>query len=120
VLFLDKDRKHGAFVTVTGETKEPLTVRLEACGSITGRLLDQDGQPVAGATVRLEAQDIHDSGPARVKTDAEGRFRFHGIVPGQKHQARLGLTYGQYLYSQFALTPGESRDLGDCQVKPAN
>src|SRR5262249_46493434 len=114
LLFVDKDRKHGAFLTLKGEIKEPLTIRLEPCGSVTGRLLDQDGEPVAEAVVRLDADGPYDSGPAKVKTDKQGRFRFEGIVPGQRHQARFGPPpFGQYLYKPFTLKPGENKDLGD-------
>src|SRR5262249_37670290 len=99
ILFVDKDRKLGAFLTVKGEIKERLTIRLEPCGSVGGRLLDQDGEPVAGAVVRLDVESPYDSGPAKVKTDKQGRFRFEGIVPGQRHQARFGPPpFGQYLY----------------------
>jgi protocatechuate 3,4-dioxygenase beta subunit len=119
LLFHDKDRKHGAFLALKGEQKEPLTVKLEPCGSATGRLLDQDGEPVAGAVVRLDTESHHDSAPAKVKTDKDGRFRFEGIVPGQSHQARFGPPpFGQYLYKPFTLKPGECKDLGDERVKP--
>jgi RNA polymerase sigma factor (sigma-70 family) len=118
LVFVDKDRRHGAFVTLTGEPKEPLTVRLEACGAATGRLLDPDGEPVAETVVRLECREVPDSAPPRVKTDRQGRFRMDGLVPGQKYQARLGLPpFGQYLFKPFTVKPGESKHLGDVQVK---
>ncbi len=118
LVFVDKLRKQAAFVSVSGETKEPLIVRLENCGSAVGRLLDAEGQPVANAIVRLDTDEVSDSAPARVKTDSAGRFRFNGIVPGQKHQARLGLPYaGQYLFKPFTLAAGENKDLGDVIVK---
>jgi hypothetical protein len=119
VLFISKDRKLGAFLALKGEIKEPLTVRLEPCGTVSGRLLDQDGEPVANAVVRLEVTAPYDSGPSKVKTDKEGRFRFEGIVPGQRHQARFGPPpFGQYLYKPFTLKPGENKDLSDVEVKP--
>jgi RNA polymerase sigma factor (sigma-70 family) len=119
LVFLDKGRKHGAFVSITGEVKEPLTVRLQECGSVAGRLLDQDGQPARGAMVRLDPEALLDSAPAKVKTDSEGRFRIDGLVPGQKYQARLGLPpFGQYLFTPFTLETGQSKDLGECQLKP--
>jgi RNA polymerase sigma factor (sigma-70 family) len=118
LLFFDKERKHGAFVTIKGEVREPLTVRLEPCGSAAGRLVDEDGQPAAGVVVRLDTEDIHDTGPETVKTDAAGRFQFAGLVPGQPYQARRGPgPFGQYLFSPFAVKPGQSRELGVCRLK---
>jgi hypothetical protein len=119
LVFHDKENKYGAFVTLKGRTEDPLTVRLEPCGSVVGRLLDQDGQPAAGATVRLDLESLYEFGP-RVKTDRAGRFRIDGLVPGQKCQARLGAerNFGQYLGVAFAVKPGEIKDLGDVRVKP--
>jgi RNA polymerase sigma factor (sigma-70 family) len=120
LLFIDKEKQHGAFVAVKGEVKEPLTVRLEPCGSVAGRLLDQDGEPAAGAVVRLDPESVPDAGSPKVKTDRQGRFRIDGLLPGEKYQARLGPPpFGQYLSSSFTLKPGETKDLGDVQVKPA-
>jgi protocatechuate 3,4-dioxygenase beta subunit len=119
LLFHDKDRKHGAFLALKGEQKELLTVKLEPCGTATGRLLDQDGEPVAGAVVRLDTESPHDSAPAKVKTDKDGRFRYEGIVPGQNHQARFGPgPFGQYLFKPFTLKAGENKELGDERIKP--
>src|SRR5207248_4687285 len=52
LVFTHAGRKLGAFVTVAGEKKEPLVVKLEPLGSIAGRILDEDGQPAAGMTLR--------------------------------------------------------------------
>jgi RNA polymerase sigma factor (sigma-70 family) len=121
LLFIDKERKYGAFMPVNGEVKGPLTVRLAPCGSVRGRLLDQDGQVVAGATVRLDAEEVYDSSPDHVKTNREGCFHFDGIVPGQRYQARLGprMAYsrlGHYLSRAFTIKAGEIKDLGDVRV----
>jgi protocatechuate 3,4-dioxygenase beta subunit len=119
LLFIDQDRKYGEFLTLVGEVKEPLIVRLQPCGSVASRLLDSDGQPMAGATVRLDPEAVYSSEPAKVQTDRAGRFRITGLVPGQKYQARLGPPpLGQYLSTPFAVKPQESKDLGDIRVKP--
>jgi RNA polymerase sigma factor (sigma-70 family) len=119
--FVDKDRKLGAFVKITGEAPRLLTVRLEECGSVTGRILDPDGKPKSGATVRVDSDALPDTGPASVKTDREGRYRIDGLVPGQTYQARFGpAPFGQYLSPAFALKPGESKDLGDANLGDAN
>jgi hypothetical protein len=118
LLFTDKDRKIGAFVSLTGAVNEPLTVKLEACGAVSGRLLGQDGEPMVGAILRLDSDEIEYSNPANVKTDGGGRFRFEGVVPGQKYQARLGAgTFGQYLGAAFRLKAGQVHDLGDLKIK---
>jgi hypothetical protein len=118
LIFVTEDRKLGAFWIVRGQVKEPLTVRLEPCGSVTGRLLD-DGQPRAGARVWLDPEQLDDYYvPVKVKTDATGRFRIEGLLPGQRYRARLGPDpLGQYLSAPFTVRPGEHKDLGDIQVK---
>jgi hypothetical protein len=120
LVFVDRDRKLGVFVTLLGEQKESLTVRLKPCAAVSGRLLDADGEPVADAVVRLEVETtgVGNSAPPRIKTDRDGRFRIEGIVPGLPHQARFGLPpFGQYLYAPFTLRAGEKKDLGDVRVK---
>jgi hypothetical protein len=50
VHFLDPKRKLGATARVSGKlaSGEPITVRLEPCGTATARLVGPDGKPVAG------------------------------------------------------------------------
>jgi hypothetical protein len=92
---------------------------MEACGTVTGRVLDQDGQPAAEKVVRLDAGGVPDSAPAKVKTDRDGRFRIGGLVPGQTYQARFGLPpFGAYLFAPFKVKAGESKDLGEFPLKP--
>ena len=69
----------------------PLNVLMLVCGSAVGRLLDEDGQPMAGVEIRS-----HVIGPdgqtlpvgtgywpegEHVATDEDGRFRVEGINP---------------------------------------
>jgi len=51
------------------------TFSVAATGSIAGRLIDADGNPMANMTVTL------DNGMS-VKTDSDGRFAFEGVSPG--------------------------------------
>ena len=119
VVFIDRAADQAVLLTVTGETKSPLIVRLQPCGSASGLLLDQDGLPLVNATVRLDAEDVRDTTPERVQTDARGRFRFDGLVPGQKYQARRGLPpYGQYLGKPIVAGSNATEDLGQLTVKP--
>lgn len=57
-------------------------------GSVSGRVLDADGNPVAGAPVFLRAEDpvqqrIMDSARTAVRADASGIYRIHGLAPGR-------------------------------------
>src|SRR5262249_10089962 len=46
--FLHAAKGLGLYKEIRGDEPGPLTIRLERCGSAVGRLLDEDGQPVAG------------------------------------------------------------------------
>jgi protocatechuate 3,4-dioxygenase beta subunit len=65
-----------------GEKKEELKFRLAPLGSISGRVVDADGEPVESGSVTI------DSGPGsppliRDSTDDKGRFRLDGLKPGK-------------------------------------
>jgi hypothetical protein len=57
-----------------GQTPDPPS------GEIKGIVIDQSGDPVAGATVYVVRQDIsfNDLSPRSVKSDKKGEFDFHG------------------------------------------
>jgi RNA polymerase sigma factor (sigma-70 family) len=121
LLFVHQEKNLAGAVEVRGEMKEPLIVRLEPCGSITGRLRDEDGQPAANTFVRAEPPGWVTFGeePPKVRTDRDGRFRIDGLVPGHRYQVRLGPTggLGPSLLAPFTLKPSESKELGEVQAK---
>ena len=86
------------------QTIEKLDVSLPRAGVITGRVLDEFGEPLTGARVqpmryryfggqrRLTQLGIGDS------TDDIGQFRLHGLSPGESFvsvQMSAGLMFGQ-------------------------
>ena len=100
----------------------PLEVKLVPAGAITGRLLDQDGLPWAGATLHVWMSDP-DRPPSlgfgcafgeRVTADAQGRFRVDAFVPDVETEVTIG---GGKALGKPALKPGEVRDLGDVKAK---
>ncbi len=135
LVFTHKARKLvGAAVLKDEDLKStaPLEVKLVPAGVITGRLLDEDGLPWAGATFHVWMTDP-DRPPSlgfgcafgeRVTADAQGRFRVEAFVPGVETEVmisvpnRLGvrLDAGNALRKP-ALKPGEVRDLGDVKAK---
>jgi hypothetical protein len=130
VAFVHIARKLAAVLTFTGEEKEPLTVRLMPTGSLTGRALDGDSQPLAGAEVYLvyatPAGQPFTESQARTmipRTDKDGRFLIEAVVPGLPIRT-LGFLKGrQMLVPQTPLQirplkSGQTRDLGDLRTKP--
>jgi RNA polymerase sigma factor (sigma-70 family) len=120
--------KLGGAATARGDGKEAPVVRLAAWGAVTGRVMDAEGNPVAGAMVRLyftdqAASDLHrhltDGKPAT--TDSAGRFRCD--VPFAGVGINLVVSHrGKFLNldtPQRGLTvkAGETKALGDLTGK---
>ena len=114
VSFMHKDRRlAGAVKLEPGHG--PVRVQLAPCGSATGRLVDQDGQPMAGARIMLGLLDHAGHRiPGNIGlwpqeevfvADKDGRFRIEGINPA------LSVAVGARSGSQpdVFLEPEESR-----------
>lgn len=129
VVFADIARKQAAVVTLKGDEKD-VTVKMQPFGKLTGRLLDAEGKPVAGATVKPYLKQhmtymgvsaaLHD---ASATTDAEGKFVLE--VPGCEAEYRPGFmlknkflnTTVGYDSPGHAVKPGGSTDIGEVRVK---
>jgi hypothetical protein len=103
-------------------------------GTVSGRLLDQRGQP--RAHVRLDVMiwgkrsgepSLFEDRDLAVTTDEQGRFEIRGVIPGSSCRVDVHWTGrpgqgGQregYVKSQrWTLEPGESRNWGDVRVTP--
>ncbi len=91
--FRHDDRKLVGFLLARGDEAEPYTVRLQPWGTIAGRLVDAQGQPRPRAHLMTIDWGVAMNDPARgilasVRTDDQGRFRIHGVFPGQSYTAR--------------------------------
>ena len=118
-------RKLVGSVYLKGDEAGPLTIRLQPWGTITGRIVDDDGQPATGSWIGTLFGDDPQRGdlptsdsPIRIGRD--GRFRVEGLVPGLKYGAyALEMRNRKILGDMFrdvTVAPGEVKDLGD--VKP--
>jgi hypothetical protein len=135
LVFTHKARKLvGAAVLKDEDLKlsAPLEVRLVPVGAIAGRLLEDDGLPWAGATLRVWMSDP-DRPPSlgfgcafgeEFTADAQGRFRVEAFVPGVETEVTIavpnrggGQLDGGNALRKPALKPGEVRDLGDVKAK---
>jgi hypothetical protein len=113
-----------------GEEKGPVTVRLAASATLTGRLVTPDGQPISDGELnslrepdRMKADPTVGSFPRGLRPDKKGKVRIEGLVPGLTYH--LGFIKGNYLHQLggtagdgLTLKAGETKDLGDIVVKP--
>jgi protocatechuate 3,4-dioxygenase beta subunit len=83
--------KHSQRMSPVAGLNELGVIRLGQPAGIAGRVLDADGVPVAGATVRVAKGGMADMsllnslvGALRTETDARGEFELLGVVPGKR------------------------------------
>jgi RNA polymerase sigma factor (sigma-70 family) len=129
LIFYHEERKLAAHVVLRGDEKEPVSVRLQPVGTLTGRVVDPEGKPVEGAKVRLEYRD---AAGKRMRlgfghsgqTDAAGRFTFADVHAGPRFVLRAskggengGLYYESRAGEHGPVRPGATTDVNDLKVK---
>jgi RNA polymerase sigma factor (sigma-70 family) len=113
--FVHEGKKLAGFVTVQGDERGPLQVRLQPWGILTGRLVTPKGEPLTGARVSCHAGHAY---PGK-----DGRFRIEGLTPGMKYELwvdkdgrTLDIAGGPP--KDLKLKAGETKDLGDLHASP--
>jgi hypothetical protein len=124
--FTHREKKLGAVVRFKRDKTEGVTVKLQPLGVITGRLLDLDGEPLAGSSLLGYVEDGQ-PGIERgwynffsATAGKDGRFRAE-VVPGVKVGARLWVEptrVGDRVFEKLTLKPGQVHDVGDVKVDP--
>lgn len=128
LLFVDAAQKLSATVTLKGDEKD-LKLKLQLWGKLTGRLVDADGKPIAGASVTASHKNYMQymafsmiRGQTTL-TDANGKFVLE--VPGGPAEYLTGFSLkNKYLevgYRQgdpgHKVNAGETTDVGEQKVK---
>jgi hypothetical protein len=131
VTITHEGRKLVASVYLKGDEPGPLTVRLQPSGTVTGRIVDEEGRPRTG----LALTSLGGFGPRAtadqgflpgadwspgVPVGRDGRFRIEGLVPGLKygaHAVRGSMGLGE-AFRDVTVAPGEVKDLGDLKIAP--
>jgi RNA polymerase sigma factor (sigma-70 family) len=124
LVFYHKEKKLGFYVKeLRGSSTELLTVKLQPCGSVSGRIVDPDGQPIAELRLVVQGRALPILGEAGggsqlVTTDKDGRFRAEGLVPGQEYRvSEARVRDGRLrIYAPVKVEPGKHQDLGDVKA----
>jgi protocatechuate 3,4-dioxygenase beta subunit len=110
--FHHKDKNVGlALKELPDEKSGPLTVTLQPCGSLSGRIVDRDSRPLPAFRLDI-TPNVALGHPTGATTDEKGHFRAEGLIPGMK--------YTLWLPRQRAIIghcppveSGKDKDLGD-------
>ncbi len=122
MLFHHPDRRLGKVVRVTAgeDADQKLSVQLQPCVTVRGRLVDRDEEPISGARIRIDVSPSEDFAPnlKNVSTDADGRFEHTEVLPGSEYAvmaeaASMGFTV---LARNLTVSAGETMDLGTINV----
>jgi hypothetical protein len=76
-------------------------------GNLYGRVLDEKGHPLAGATLTLSGP----SAPLTSASDAQGQFRFPGLPPGRYSLDAELAGFSPFHYSDLTLSVGHNATL---------
>jgi RNA polymerase sigma factor (sigma-70 family) len=128
VVFWQPGRKLFGTLRFKGDEKKPAVVRLGPAGEVRGRLIGENGKPLAGVTVSV----YHRERPAEevnefvhranlVQTDADGKFRIDQVLTAVK--LTLGYARGRRTFEavskqkERSVRPGKVLDLGEIKMK---
>ena len=118
MLLYQPQKQLGKVLQVTAGDGAPreLTVQLQPCAMVRGRLVDQKQQPITGARIRVAPLPGGDFSPQLnpIATDAEGRFEHKGVLPGARYNVMSeSVRFGfKTLAEKIDVASGETIDLG--------
>ena len=117
VVLLSSDGRSGKMLTVSGADSAAVKVQLEACATVSGRVLDQDSKPVENMEVHITpvqepTQDnwSRELGPAI--TDAKGEFELH-LASGGLYRLWAYTSMGPNFKVSIRPATGATYQLGD-------
>jgi hypothetical protein len=117
VWFMNSTRTLGRMMALPTDDAGPLTIKLQSCGTFIGRVVDGRGRPRPNVGVVAVVQvgvDSPNPGRSEVRTDADGRFRIAGLIPGPSYIVATGDS--AYRQTDITVRSGEVKDLGDLRT----
>ena len=124
VAILHPERHLAGSSMLTGDESAQVTLRLSATATMTGRVLDAGGEPLADAKVQIQYDRgavLYDEQWA-IKTDGDGKFHEDNVLPGEPFE--LDFIKGGKFFRVPGITdekrqlkPREKLDLGEFKTK---
>jgi len=120
------DKALGTTVEVPGAAAKPLEVRLQPLASLIGRVLDEEGKPIAGPVLHLYRNVQYPGDSQRsfgipvgtlnaVKDD--GSYTFDRLIPGATYNTQVEVGgYAKGSSNHAKAKPGETVRLGDYRL----
>jgi beta-lactamase regulating signal transducer with metallopeptidase domain len=128
VMFLHRERKLAAVLSLPAAEDLPKQLVLRPCASIAGRIVDREEKPIArlnfelnavprppadGASGRARVPRELDHQLQRLATGDDGRFRVDLVPPGVAYIVWARFEGQQLSRTTPVIDPGQSLDLGD-------
>ncbi len=125
VLFVHEGKKLSGLLELKGDEEGLIDITLQPSAAVSGRLLDDEGRPLrdADGSVHYWSEaggKVLYNHSGKLLTDAEGRFRIGGLVPGIRYLAQVrikGKRLPGTVFDDLSLKAGETKDLGEVKVK---
>jgi hypothetical protein len=118
VWILNRDRKLGKYFELKpGNRPHEMTVKLEPCATLTGRVVDARGEGLEGIVVNAGAADLSPSLINAVQSRADGRFSHPYLTGGCEYK----LTFSQpgkgiRRFERIKAEAGKTTDLGELKL----
>jgi beta-lactamase regulating signal transducer with metallopeptidase domain/protocatechuate 3,4-dioxygenase beta subunit len=126
VWILNRERKLGRYFEVkAGNRPREITVQLEPCATLTGRVVDAEGAAVEGVVVNAHAEGLSPGLINAVQSGADGRFT-HPYLTGGCHyevvfsKPMSGSTFGLRQLKGIRVEAGQTKDLGEIKLSKRN
>ena len=119
IWFNHEQKKLAGAITISGDSSGSVTAKLLAWGVISGRVVDEKGNPRPGLMVHLKSgprsgpPELEERATLRGPVGRDGRYRLEGVIPGLDYHMFIVDTAISFAHwgPEFNLNPGETKEL---------